>query len=108
MTKLRDDGCLETDEPVAAACFLGRSVKCAPSSDLTLEAVFSDGWQSDERAWDIGDNAYDYPILIPAKTVAEVWDDDLRVGSVLCEYGDFGRERLTAWLRTHTKETENE
>ncbi len=101
MTTLRDDGLLETDDPVVAACFLGQRI----DSGYVLCVIRNNGWGSwsgEEQAREAGP----YPILIPAKTVAEVWDDDLRVGSVLCEYGeDYGRMNLTDWLRTHTQDT---
>ena len=108
MTKLRDDGYLETDDAVVAACFLGRNARFIffDTKEISdgLYAVLTirqDGW-----------NNHDYPIFIPAKTVAEVCDKQAvnPVPLVVLVTATGGRSdapmKLFAWLRTHTKEGE--
>jgi len=134
MTTLKDDGYLETDSPVVAACFIGEKVtvlhhsilddECRPSrydedtddyieEDLTdtLASVCSDG------VW-VGVETYaDYPILIPAKTVAEVcgwvdvqnvsyerWTEACKPPSLTLHIIAEQTTGLSHWLRTHTKE----
>lgn len=99
MTKLRDDGYMEIEGPVVAACFIGqRHLDFNGANRGIIYRVARDCVVSRKLL------AVGYPILIPAKTVAEVCDDDLRIPKTLSEYGDFGRVQLTDWLRKHTGE----
>ena len=78
MTQLRDDGLLETDSAVVAACFLGRDV-------ISRVAIRVDWNRIDEKPFPLRDirhlggdfmrgvgdgegNWWDYPILIPANS----------------------------------------
>jgi len=65
MTKLRDDGYLETDDPVVSACFLGQTM--GDWGELVSVGL---------RLWCdrmVGqDESHEYPILISASVVAEV------------------------------------
>ncbi len=108
MTKLRDDGCLETDDPVVAACFLGRrgvivrteggSRMPARLDSVAADQTYSHGIPSP------------YPIRIPAATVAEVECGNSGIEPhwlLLCHSVDVtGSQRtLIQWLRKHTQET---
>lgn len=111
MTKLRDDGYLETDDPVVAACFIGKETHsdhmlghigqqimwlfelCAPAKSQVL---------GEDDCW------YLYPILIPAKTVAEVATDEegdeSNAAVVIGLYQDpIDNLYLADWLRKHAK-----
>ena len=111
MTKLRDDGYLETDDPVVAACFIEKVVDVCFEKD-------SDEMSSPEVYWEplklyavakhcvyISDfDKGSYPILIPAKTVAEVCDavpGQRRTLIVLSiDNWDVGG-KLEVWLQAH-------
>ena len=103
---LRDDGYLETDDPVVAACFLGKEAKFImwdtrePSSELyRINAIMPNGW-----------NNHGWPIRIPAATVAEVceYSDGHVVGYwfELILHARMGGQILADWLRTHTEDTD--
>lgn len=105
MTKLRDDGYLETDDPVVAACFLGKTVFSERKEQcFELEEV--------SKAQPYGHfikPVIAYPILIPARTVAEVYDSgDTFTHAVLGSIGMYEHPTMTLddWLRTHTEATE--
>lgn len=108
MTTLRDDGYLETDSPVMAACFIGKSgiMLSTPLSWVirTLEGVFNRG-VSTGGVW------FDYPIRVPADVVAEVVEIDSnepnyeRFVITLAVYtmGDEAQSVFFSdWLRKHT------
>ena len=97
MTKLRDDGFLETSDPVVKACFLEKGVYIQDNGPFTLKDV----------------NAEVYPILIPARTVAEVCGfqvagngmhffegQDETLNTLLVWFGK-PRPELYLWLRKH-------
>lgn len=101
MINLRDDGHLETDEPVAAACFLGRSIGdwAHPITSVTEWGCTND------------DDGLEYPILIPAKTVDSAVREEPRRFLVIAAFveGQTLADRgvaLTGWLRKHTQENE--
>ncbi len=74
MTKLRDDGYLETDDPVVAACFLGQEVGFdEPNKEAQLDAIpFDEPFLGcTNKHYIEGDT-----ILIPAATVDEVLRED--------------------------------
>lgn len=111
MTRLRDDGYLETDDPVVASCFLEQAVCQGSPSAYTylLSAVSADTWS--EMEWG-------YPILIPAATVAEVIKErsespvfwDVLMWAVMDTEARESEEApdmnsLYRWLRTHTGES---
>jgi len=111
MTSLRDDGYLETDCPVVAACFLRREVLMRRlgtqlQHETELAAVSDDGVQN----WKGAEHCY--PILIPAATVAEVCGfRDSMIGNtthgILCLFtqpADEAKSQIMAWLRTPVKE----
>jgi len=110
MTTLKDDGYLETDDPVVAVCFLDEKIRFErdhTDSLVELVGVSKDrvdvyppaGLAVDER---------EYPILIPAKTVAEVWKDADPVKLSALAAATSGRcdnpFPMFDWLTTHTKE----
>ncbi len=112
MTKLRDDGYLEIgaepkndDDSIVAACFLGRGICVQFDSDI--HPVQLVGVSSATVDAYVGDNEGDwfaYPILIPASTVAEVWEEwppDIRYATLLSACGP---TKIHDWLRTHTQE----
>lgn len=98
MTTLRDDGYLETDDPVVAACFIGRQIYRGYHE--TLKSVTETGVGSIDRAWNYTSCAY--PILIPAKTVAEVYDG--RVAIMLRVLLNLTEREMRRWLAPHAKE----
>jgi len=116
MTKLRDDGYLETASAVVAACFLRREVLMRRLGTqfhvaTELAAVSDDGVQN----WKGAEHCY--PILIPAATVAEVcgfqragnglWFFEGReevLATLLAWWLKLPQHELYAWLRTHVKE----
>ena len=107
MTTLRDDGYLETDDPVVAACFLGKTVRITTLGGWTESKM----WRINRRYVDLVacENA-SYPIRIPASTVAEVECHNIGTEAhwlMLCHSVDpTGSQRtLIAWLRQHTQET---
>ena len=116
MTTLRDDGYLSTDDPVVAACFLGRDVKSealtvpdgtyrrAPNGEwwgITLDGVYSDF-----AIWMCG--PYSYPILIPAATVAEVALPDVNYRLYQLITYSVPEQRLDNWIHQHTEEATGE
>lgn len=113
MTTLRDDGMMETDDPVVAACFLGCHVHDAGGSGAhdILHQISKDVFFFDEFSCGT--------ILIPAATVAEVCgfnrvtSADLtnayfHIAIVLAGRGVNGDSALWDWLRTHTQEQADE
>ena len=116
MTKLRDDGMMEIDDSVVAACFLGREclgLSGRPNGQdgyeeepTTPVAIYESGVYDGERL-------YMWPILIPASTVAEVcgWSPDTpgyrwttSVPAVIQAFDGPTPGCLSMWLRTHTQE----
>ena len=101
MTRLRDDGYLETDDPVVTACFLNRKVRqCLRKGFIKLLGVYSE-------FWDACGVMTPYPLLIPAATVAEVWEaGDVFVNQVLGAIGMYEHPTYTLgdWLRAHIGE----
>lgn len=112
MTKLRDDGYLETDVPVVAACFFGRQIE----DGYTLCVVRADGWDSwsekEQSRYGSG-----YPILIPAATVAEtlefksyhdtgwgIFQPQIAEHLLLEIKATTTMTGLVAWLRQHMEE----
>ncbi len=109
MTTLRDDGYLETDDPVVAVCFLGKEAKFIMwdtrevSSELyRINAIMPNGW-----------NNHGWPLLVPAATVAEVcrltkvgefevWQHQSKAWTLVANGVDSGK--LASWLRKHTEE----
>ena len=101
MTKLRDDGYLETDDPVVAACFLGYEAK----TGYSLTTVRSDGWDS----WSEAEQARygsAYPIRIPAETFKSVWRSDDAIREFLYQRIRARSIDVLDWFRTHTQEGE--
>ena len=105
MTRLNDDGYLETDDPVVAACFLGQEGLIEGLDDFldsvgTLTIGFCDSEGNESTT--------DYPIRIPAATVAEVWDkaSSIVIG-VLYRVSVDSHVDLLEWLRTHTEDTDD-
>ena len=109
MTELLESGYLSTDDPVVAACFLGRMVywdeTLEDEWDYRLEAV------AKERCDVFADGDPDfitYPILIPAKVVAEKMDEDPLVWFVIVDRlpGQAitdGSRTIDTWLRSHAQ-----
>jgi len=110
MTKLRDDGFLETDDCVVAACFLGRRARSGrygiwpktPPSAMIIDRVLA------TRVYaPLG--RYSYPILIRASVVRKVWNGGIAAEVLHYAVCKEGRERalridvVRNWLRTHTK-----
>ena len=99
MTRLRDDGHLETDSPVVASCFIGELV-CVKDLhhkmvDRLIYSVSKGGiWNGRHD---------DFPILISARVVAEVKATAFKwyviIGAV-----EGGAPALHDWLRQHVKE----
>ena len=114
MTTLRNDGLLEIDDPVVAACFIGRGYSLPDdlvSKHHTLGKIYAvrhHGVEQQNRARN------DYPILIPASVVAAVIDwpnliENKRYCNVVAEAihegkGITERFMLWKWLHTHTQE----
>jgi hypothetical protein len=81
MTKPRDDGYLETDDPLVAACFIGKAVRFQVEPNPDDQPVWGDGWLhvvSDYVPGFCGQDKYGLEtggdtILIPASVVAEVF-----------------------------------
>ncbi len=111
MTTLRDDGYLETDDPVVMGCFWRKKVRGAIAIHVELhhsdEFVLADmrdlGWT--KGVGDGNGNWWDYPIRIPAATVAEVYGQGMQsvpvgpIEAVLFQATD----GLRPWLRKHTE-----
>ena len=118
MTTLRDDGYLQTDDPVVAACFLEKRVVENRKKregllcriDVTQKGiVFGVGFWETDRIYKF---EYDTKaILIAAKTVAEVWKDadPVKLSALAAATG--GRcdnpFPMFDWLTTYTKEDTN-
>ena len=102
MTTLRDDGYLETDDPPVVACFLDKWGVIVTSEGGSRMTVELDGVTTDQT-YSHGIPS-SYPIRVSAALVAEVWDDDLRIGPVLEGYGNFSVSNLGDWKRKHTEE----
>lgn len=109
MTTLRDDGYLETDDPVVAACFLefDSGIIDPGICEQTIDAVCWNAWMN------CSGDRYDYPILIPAATVAKVTGfsglyafTNRHEAHTLCAAGRLNRGALHRWLRTHTERGE--
>jgi len=107
VTKLRDNGFLETDDPVVAACFLGQNARFIFFDTKEISqglygvlTIRSDGW-----------NNHDYPILIPASVVAEAvnLNGPISPPTFAAKVVEFatrvGLPELYPWLRKHTKAT---
>ena len=109
MTKLRDDGFMETDDPVVAACFLDKEF---PDGSMVVGLDIEGVQWFDENTQTFSNHAF--PILIPAKTVAEVIADAVHgsltwfviVATIPVADGTMagGDWVLKTWTRTHTKE----
>ena len=104
MTQLLDSGYLETDDCVVAACFIGKSARFVSWDRKTL----SQGLYLIELVTVKGWNSHDYPILVPASTVAEVECGRSGIEPhwlLLCHSVDVtGSQRtLIQWLRKHTQ-----
>ena len=100
MTRLCDDGFLETDSAIVAACFLGMNAhfvswdRKEPSQGLyRVNAVMPNGW-----------NNHEWPIRIPAATVAEVWHSgEVPFRTLLASICHEPSLTLNCWLRKHTE-----
>ena len=115
MTKLRDDGYLETDDAVVAACFLGMRVEFP---DLAGNREVIALLQIEHGGLFYGNGEHENTcgprILIPAKKVAEVIADAVHgsltwfviVATIPVADGTMagGDWVLKTWTRTHTKE----
>ncbi len=106
MTTLRDDGYLETDDPVVAAGFLEYDVKIPDTPlDFEIEHV---GWNHIILRYGGEAGRYDYPILVPASRVAEVECGNSGIEPhwlMLCHSVDVtgSQHTLIQWLRQHTQ-----
>ena len=106
MTTLRDDGYLETDDPVVAACFMGRDI-CGMSCNSDRQEAYDIETfylRSVDTSGGCSVNGiYCYPLLIPASTVAEVWGLISAAFLLLC-----GIESIAMfnWIRKHTEDTD--
>lgn len=118
MTTLRDDGYLETDDPVVAACFLGKAViglDGAEQVQFTLRQITRYAG-IDQTAMTKRATAYLYPIRIPAATVAEVANPKTPSGYIVylillwksqgTGSATHSKDPLSDWLRTHTEPTD--
>lgn len=98
MTTLRDDGYLETDDPVVAACFLGRTIHL-PSGAQVVTAV-------NARRVATPTCAVEYPVLVPASAVSQVWNSPqnafVRMVVAWSHPADFDGCDLGRWLGAHT------
>ena len=103
-TRLLDSGYLETDDPVVAACFLGKGFFPTLFNGkrsfgiMTLLLVSPDGVLPGVDV--------KFPYFIPAATVAEVYGQGMTAPAVgLQEVVLFqATHGLRAWLRQHTEE----
>lgn len=102
MTKLRPDGYLETDDAVVAACFLGHIVDGQDCHGQLDTIEFDEPFLI---AWGMGQSARSETLLIPAATVAEVWEGFF-IRVVLSHAIDQTKTPIGAWLITHTGEGE--
>jgi hypothetical protein len=108
MTRFSDDGYLETDDPVVAACFLG-CVVMSPrrrryaSDRLPLLSIGCD--QVELQTAGEQSASYLYPILVPAVSVAVVcgWftTDTPNERTVLDIYSGMGWHDIALWIAEH-------
>lgn len=107
MTKLRNDGYLETDDPVVAACFLRKNIEADNVHHIPGAGYLN---EVHSTAVVVGWTRCLYPILIPAQTVAEMcYDDDgvseTREFSIVAMYLDYPNPELDDWISEHTEAT---
>jgi len=75
MTRLRDDGLLETDDLFVAACFLGREVIFVGHKDEARKGILYSvwHWRKDRNEWFQRNDCATKKLWIPAETVRDVW-----------------------------------
>ena len=110
MTKLRDDGHLETDDPVVAACFINHDVRRMGFNGRDIDEPRKVYRVGPDGVLFYGIVSVGYPILIPAKTVAEVVLDHAGKATseyvVLHEYANCDLDAIDEWLASTRQESD--
>lgn len=105
MTRLTDDGYLETSDPVVAACFIGERAWSRNSPELSnpegIHWSFEMLMAGPLTVLGTDQIVYEYPIRIPAQTVAEAWREEPATTAFMVLY-TIGPVKLHDWLAKHT------
>ena len=105
MTILRDDGYLQTDEAVAASCFIGEVVGIdSPPMQSKLLAVWKTHAVVIDTTGTADTDTWQYPLLIHASVVAKVVGFPTLENDASEHIKIAVRSGLHFWLRAHTGE----